>query len=325
MPRYSPSRTLFSSVNKKLWDIPWAEAHNLFRDVQADLIAEAQEKIDIAYEEEIRELEQKWTDSHEAPYEGNFTDSTPKPSVSITQGDLEKAIAERIRTEFIEKYKLILHMDWMMPQIITYLGNLPKTLNDEGKVCGFEFRKNFKTDAEKGLYRFLMINERSSYLKLQYKAPAKQYCALVPLILYAQRLVDQTPYTAWSKDTLKLVVNSDLCDAMLCEVPEITKNELLAIRTSGLTTATGTLKNPLTTHMLYGKEQAASIIGDLPKLAKVMLTQIWCAHPSNRTRYMVLSPNNWDRMPNELVTTEVVIEDHKSPSKAKLVDLNDDF
>ena len=306
MPRYSPSRTIFSSTSKKLWDIPWEEAHHLFKSIQADLLAEKQQQIDDAYEKEIAELERAYADSHEAPYEGNFSDSTPKPPAMINQAELEKRISERIRAEFIEKYKLVLHIDWLMPQIITFIGNLPKYKDEDGKYCGLQFRnKNFKTDAEKGLYRFLMVNERSSYLKLQYKAPHKQYCALVPLILYSHKLVDQTPYSSWSRDTLRFVVNSDLCDAMLAEIPPISKDELLRIRASGLVTTTGKPKNPVTTHMLYGREQALSTIGDLPKLAKVMLTQIWCAHPENRTRYMVLSFNNWDRMPEELVKSEV--------------------
>lgn len=305
MPRYSPSRTIFSSVNKKLWDIPWAEAHLLFKQVQTDLIEAKQQKIDEEYEREIAELEQAYTDSHEAPYEGNFSDSTPKPPVTITQAVLEKELSTRLRAEFIDKYKLGLHIDWLMPQIITYIGNLPKYKNEEGKYCGKMFRdNNFKTDAEKGLYRFLMVNERSSYLKLQYKSPSKQYCSLVPLVLYAQRLVDQTPYSEWSRSTVHFVVNSDLSEAMLCEVPVITRDELIRIRMEGLVTSTGVAKNPSTTHMLYGKGQAASVIGDMPKLAKVMMTQIWCAHPANRTKYMVLNPKNWDKVPPELIEND---------------------
>lgn len=324
MPRYSPARTTFSSINKKLWDIPWAEAHHLFRSVQTDLIEEKQRKIDEEYELEIAELERRWTDSHEAPYEGNFSDSTPKPGVTIKQAELEKAISGRIRTEFIAKYRLDLYVDWMMPQIITYIGNLPKFKDEEGKYCGLQFRNNnFKTDAQKGLYRFLMINERSEYLKSQYKYPNKQYCALVPLILYAHKLVDQTPYAAWSRETLPLVVNSELADAMLCTIPSVTKDELIEIRRVGLLDAGGRPKSPISTHMLYGNDQKASVIGDLPKQAKVMLTQIWCAHPDNRTKYMVLNPKNWDKMPPLLIEPDPSADpfiDTKGSAKLAILD-----
>ena len=325
MPRYSPARTIFSSTNKKLWDLPWEKVHEIYVNARADIVAKKQEKIDSRYQEEIEQLEREYVDSHEAPYEGNFSDSLPKPPVVVTLQEVEDRTSKAIREEFIEFWKLHLHVDWLMPQIITYLGNLPKYLGEEGKYCGLQFRnKNFKTDAEKGLYRFLMVNERSSYLKSMYKAPNKQYCPLVPLILYAHRLKDQTPYSAWSRDTLAFVVNTDLSQAMLCTVPNVTRDELIHIRKVGLMTASGEAKNPLSTHQLYGKEQAASVIGDLPKHAKVMLTQIWCAHPENRTRYMVLNPKNWDKMPPELIASDVVTSNVVAKD-TKTIDLNDNF
>lgn len=305
MPRYSPARTIFSSVNKELWDTPWEECHYIYSAVRADMVAEKQEEIDEEYKREIAQMEQDYTDSHEAPYEGNFTDSVSKRSVVIPLAELEAKISGRIRTEFIEKYKLILHMDWLMPQIITWLGRLPKYKNENGLYSGLQFRSNFKTDAEKGLYRFLMVNERSSYLKYQYKDPSRQYCALVPLILYAHRLIDGTPYSAWDKADLMYVVNTELYEAMVCEVPSVTRDELIKIREEGTKEASGKAKNPVTCHMLFGNYQKLSEIGNMPKLAKVMMTQIWCAHPHNRSRYMVLNPKNWDKMPPQLIESDV--------------------
>lgn len=320
MPRYSPGKIVHSVARKKLWDINWAEAHDIFREVQENLVAEKQAIIDEKYRLEIAELEQEYAETHEAPYEGNFSDQIAKKEVRITADELEKAMSTNLRAGFIEKHKLVYHIDWLMPQIITYLGNLPTFKDEEGKLCGLQFRNNnFKTPSEKGLYRFLMVNERSSYLKTQYKAPYKEYCALVPLILYAQRLVNRIPYSAWSKETLRFIVNSDLCDAMLCEVPSVTRDELINIRSAGLATASGQVKSPVSTHMLFGKEQAASVIGDLPKLSKVMLTQIWCAHPDNRSRYMVLNPKNWDTIPPPLIETEVT-KPTTEPTKLALFD-----
>jgi hypothetical protein len=323
MPNYSKARTLFSSVNKKLWDIPWEECHHIYSSVREDMVAEKQQEIDDKYEEEIARMEQEYTNSHEAPYEGNFSDQLPKPPVVIPLAELEAKISTRLRTEFIEKYKLILHMDWVMPQIVTYIGGLTKYKNDNGLYSGMQFRSNFKTDAEKGLYRFLMVNERSSYLKLQYKDPSRQYCALVPLILYAHRLVDGTAYSAWDRAELMYVVNTELYDAMVCTVPSVTREELIKIREEGTKEASGKAKNPLTCHMLFGSYQKLSEIGDMPKLAKVMMTQIWCAHPANRSRYMVLNPKNWDKMPPVLVDTEVAAK--PDPSQDVRMAVLDDF
>jgi len=46
-------------------------------------------------------------------------------------------------------------------------------------------------------------------------------------------------------------------------------------------------------------------LGTVPKLVTTMLTQIWVAHPSLRTEYMILDPNNWDKMPEPLVGSEI--------------------
>jgi hypothetical protein len=51
----------------------------------------------------------------------------------------------------------------------------------------------------------------------------------------------------------------------------------------------------------------------IPALAGTMLCQIWVAHPSLRTEYMVLDPYNWDRMPPSLIATEIFAQ--KEPIK----------
>jgi hypothetical protein len=118
------------------------------------------------------------------------------------------------------------------------------------------------------------------------------------------------PYNAWNREELKYIVNPELCKAMLYE-PETTfsKDELLQLRDQGLTWKSGpnvgTLRNPLYTHTLYGLKDTAFV--DVPDLAQVMLTQIWCAHPDNRTKYMVLDPLNWDRIPPSLINPAIFV------------------
>jgi hypothetical protein len=43
----------------------------------------------------------------------------------------------------------------------------------------------------------------------------------------------------------------------------------------------------------------------VPELAQTMIAQIWCAHPSNRTKYMVLDPKNWDAIPAPLISSDI--------------------
>lgn len=309
MPNYSTKpKTIFSSANKKLSDIPWGELRSIYNTVGDDILANKQVEAEAQYAREIARMEQEWTDSHEAPYEGNFTDSYPMPPVVMAKKEMYKEFMDVYKENFASKYGLPAIADWFMPQLISYLGNMRTYKNDNGLLSGLKFRNNnFISDMDKGIYRFLLINERSTYLKTQYKSPSKQYCNLVPLVLYAHKLAHGTPYSAWDKEELHYVVNGDLCDAMLCTLPDLTVDEILEQRTLGLTTpGTGVQKNILSTHQLYGPQLKTGPLKDVPSLARIMMTQIWCAHPSIRTRYMVLDPTNWDKMPPALLSEEVL-------------------
>lgn len=309
MPNYSKAKTIFSSKTKKIGDIPWAEGRSLYLNVLQDLKQSEEARLEEIYQEKIAEAESDYYNTHEeGSYEGNFSDSISRPKAVVSNALVDATFSKQYKDAFIDKYGLMYHTDWFLPQIITYLGNMPTYKNENGKLSGLKFRnQNFQSDMDKGIYRFLMVNERSSYLKLQYKAPAKQYCALVPYILYAHKLMHQTPYSAWDKNEIGYIVNSDLAKAMMYDCPEFTKDEILEQRHLGLTPAGGgTLKNPETTHMLYGPQLKTGIFAELPKLVRVMLAQIWCAHPVNRTRYMVLDSNNWERMPAALINTQVI-------------------
>jgi len=65
----------------------------------------------------------------------------------------------------------------------------------------------------------------------------------------------------------------------------------------------GTTQNPTSAWCLRGMQ--GTEFAKLPKLVGTMLTQIWVAHPSLRTEYMVLNPNDWDLMPPPLVSTDI--------------------
>jgi hypothetical protein len=208
---------------------------------------------------------------------------------------------------------------------VTTLGGLGYVGHDEEEwqrqyaVSGLEFVKaHFKTPYMMGLYRFLMLDTRGSYLTKQYKGDARNYSALVPLIMSAFKRYHNIPYSAWKKDELKWVVNPELCKAMMYEQPAPTeigmsrgfsKDELLQLRDQGLTWKSGpnvgTLRNALYTHTLYGMQ--GTVFEEVPDLAQVMLTQIWCAHPENRTKYMVLVPDAWDNIPVSLIAPTMFI------------------
>lgn len=285
------------------------------------------------YDAYIAQLEEQWNATHEAPYEGNFSDAHPYIQHPDVPKARRKAGNAAIVQEFIPLYKLDTIMQtWVMPQIISWIArskiNWSEVLDESGKISAVKVLPKIfdpHNDWDMGLYRFLMLDQRSSYLKTQYKGEAKPFCSLVPLILYAFKLHDGVAYSRWSRETLHYVVNESLCEAMLCTVPEgITREDILAAREQGLIYKTGakagTSRDPVTTYKLY--DTHGSPIHDLPDLAKTMLAQIWCAHPKNRTRYMVLDPRNWDLLPPPLVSDDIFAHtagDVWVPSTAKNV------
>lgn len=310
MPNWSPTRKVFSSINKDIKALPFQEVRELYNAAEEELLESIQADLDYRYDETIAKMYDDYSRENEAPYEGNFSDQFSRPIAKASVHDLARLTTERIKSEFIEKYGIPNHIDWIMPQIVTLLGSMRTSVGEDGLISGKRFRQdNFDTDWLKGIYRFIMINTKSTYLKLQYKAPAKSYGSLVPLILYAQRLTKGTLYSRWSPDELTSVVHSDLAEAMTYEVPEISDELLIQFRNEGLTTKSGAtagqMKSAVSTHKLTGiKDQAWN---EIPNLVQVMLTQIWMAHPSNRTKYMVLDPRDWDIMPPSLVSDNVLI------------------
>ncbi len=323
MPNYSPARKVFSSVSKKIEDIPFQECFEAYQNAKNETTADLQADIDAEYEDEIRQLEDDYSATHEAPYEGNFSDEVPKRRVIVTPSDLAKHTTERMKVDFIAKYGIPLHIDWILPQALTLIGNMPVVRNEEGLISGTRFKyANFTTPWLKGLFVFLMINTKSVYLKLQYKAPHKQYGALVPFILYSQLLVKGTKYTEWDRDEIDQVVHSDLAEAMLYEMPAYPKEQLLKFREDGLRVKSGSekgsMKNPTSTHRLNSIESEQEW-NQVPALVQVILTQIWMAHPDNRTKYMILDINNWDRMPASLIPREVLVAPVAHTKKVKLV------
>jgi len=188
-------------------------------------------------------------------------------------------------------------------------------------ISGLDFLKaHFNTPYMMGIYRFLMLDSRGAYLTKQYTGEARSYCALVPLILSAFKRYHNIPYSAWNRSQIKWIVNPELCSAMLYEAPSV-ENEhgilntvfmpekLLELREFGLMWKSGknmgTQRNSLYTHSLSGMQNTE--FKDVPDLAQVMLTQIWCAHPENRTKYMVLCPYAWDCIPQPLISNNVFL------------------
>lgn len=205
----------------------------------------------------------------------------------------------------------------ILAHIIAYIATKTEFTYTDSKIDSKTYiRDNFVHDEwHAGLYRFLMLDPRGLIISgTQYSGEYRSYSALVPLIMSAHKVMNDIPYSRWSKDGLRVIVNPKLADAMLVEVPSFSKEELISFRNEGLIVLSGSKqgesRNPRTTHKLYGLSDP--YFSALPTLSQVMLTQIWVAHPDNRTNLMVLDPNNWDAMPEPLESSEVFKNEEES-------------
>ena len=261
-------------------------------------------------------------------YEGNLSDKYPMPKMTLEeiQHIKQRATADVV-DYFCETNGLKNSSIQLLQQLVTYIGNIrlttvdgddyyPSRVNEKGGLISGRalYNQIFATAEGKGLYYFLMYDNRSSYLETQYKGPAKNFCALVPIVLYAFKLIKGIPYSHWHRSDIRGVVNPKLADAMLWDEEEYPKPErdaILTARNEGLQIKTGAKagqpRNPVYTFKLYGK----TILTGIPDYVQVMYSQIWCAHPENRTKYMILDPSNWDTVPPALVDTETLAVDTK--------------
>lgn len=303
--------------------LPWEKADEVYR--EAALLAEEtgfdayKQKVDAKYQYLVEQATKEWEALHpeEGSNESGYTEQLMHPGYtdyvgSRSLGSIKrKAGQDAVASQFIDVYGLKVHGVAILAELITHLSRCRLKKNDNGLFSGLEFCKDhFNTPRTMGMYRILMHDARSNYLSTQYKMPAREYSALVPLILYAHKLVHKVPYSAWDPKQLQYVVNHNLCEAMLWMPDELPNTEvLLADREIGLRVKTGKDagkdRSPISTHKLYAT--AGTCYHHVPGDAQVMLSQIWVAHPNNRTKYMVLDPKLWDAVPPQLIESDVLV------------------
>jgi len=303
---------------------------------------------------EKKEAEEADFNPEAGSYEGNLSDKYPYTSLNNNDKTRikRKASAEVIE-QFVESNNLKAVALQLLPMVITFISTYKlstvsgddydprvaeacykesikttestenrSTLGSGGFISGAALYKSLfqSEDATMGLYYFLMSDARGKYLEKQYKSPAKSFSSLVPIILYAFKLVKGIPYHHWYRGHIIGMVNLDLADAMLWDDYAAIKPDdatILEARNIGLMTKSGlkagTVRDATYTFKLYG----TTAISNFPHLVQVMYSQIWVAHPVNRTKYMVLDPSNWDIMPPALVSEEILMK----PAAV----INDDF
>ena len=299
-------------INGSLDSIPWEEAYNIYENAaQQELTAYRAARTEKFYSEYQQErqrriLIQEQFNPEAGSFEGDVDLEFSEPPMStdeirrVRQHAGDAALAEH----FIKAYQLkSFGMRVVEEALVLYKNHKLNKAGEGGTICGKQYLlDNFNPQDRRalGLYRFLQFNQRSAWLGGPATKEGKRFCGLVPLILYAHKLYNNTPYSSWSRETLHYVVNSQLAEAMLCEPPAMSIERTLELRDLGLTSR-GERRSAVTTYMLYNLK--GTELDGLNALARIMVLQTWCAHPQNRTKYMVLDPKNWDAMPPPLASS----------------------
>ena len=217
-------------------------------------------------------------------------------------------VANVVVSDFCKEWS-ISSLSWFWPQALAHIGTWQLRVNEDGLYDPKSLLvDNCKTQPfNKGLYRLCMYKKRGELLKAQTSGDGPYYCSLVPVILAAFKKYHNIPYSKWATDSLNLIVEPSLYEAMN-QVVEANSGELLECRAKGLAIKSGEkaggYRPAASTYVLYGLGK--TILGELNMLGQIMYCQTWAAHPSHRNEYMVLDPNNWDKMPDPLIEEDVI-------------------
>lgn len=227
--------------------------------------------------------------------------------------DIKSKVLAAEHKTFCDEFGISSKLDWLPYQMLAYFGSWTPVKNEFDLYTGKgTVMANAKKDWEIGITLFSLGSRTNMFNKApranpQYKSPINP---LVPIILGGFKKFQNIPYNSWNKPGLTHIVDKDLCEAMLSSPPELTRTEILTLRNTALTDVTGPRagrpQNPITSAKL--NHLATTSIGNLPRLAKIMVIQTWCAHPDNRTALTITNPLDWDTPAIPLVETSVLKE-----------------
>lgn len=200
---------------------------------------------------------------------------------------------------------------WLLPQLVAWFGTWTLVYDNGTIDCLATIKHNCPDPQSRAFYTLSRI-KRSVLVSNQTRSP--DYATLTPLILMGQKRMKGVNYENWrtAKD-LSWILEPRLYSALVLEDKvlesccSLGSNRLIEIRDQGLLARTGTkagqMKPAKSTWSLTGIQDTE--LGSLPKITQTILTQCWLAHPESRTPYMILDLENWDNMPQPLLTNDI--------------------
>lgn len=214
---------------------------------------------------------------------------------------------------------------WILDQAIAHLQNaFPPVKSKNSSDLGSEKYSILETfkDLDKDPFTYAIVQifksdiKRSILVKYQNRDP--RYSALVPLVLASYKKFRNIKYSDWERSELKWVLPTNL-------------KELIAVSEEEYLEALGdTNLEELRNDFCAGKtpEQMSPNIGrycdtpfkGFPKYLGLTEMQLWVAAPSLRHEYMILNYKDLDKMPEPLVKSSVLTEDHDTALSALMIE-----
>lgn len=259
---------------------------------------------------------------------GEFDADHVQLTPTIVQQCRQEAKAAAVESWAI-KNMISQKLSWLPHQLLAYFGTWTVAKDESGKYSApLTWDANTR---QRGDYyalgsALLATSARTNFFKdapkgnQQYKSVINP---MVPIILAGLKKYQGIKYSDWSLEGLETLLDPDLAKLVGVTVPEITHSDLIALRNTALTDRSGPREgipnNPATCTKL--NHLADTALGHLPKLAKYMVLQTWACHPSNRNEYMILDPNNWDAIPEPLISKDIFLHQTSKPVVTRAVGL----
>lgn len=287
----------------KLTTLPFDKYFQEYTQKLATLVPEMERQVNLAHKQKHVKLLQAINPSIS-------TADVEVDPITLSSKDMDAirlAAREETHTEFCKEFEIPSHIVGIAHQLLMHFGNWVPVKAGDLYSGDATVRKNATTDFEKGICMFAT----GSKVKMFSGAPRTvvQYKSvigpLVPIVLAGFKKAQNIPYSQWDRNSLEYVVDKDLLAAMLCDPKPLSTKEALEYRSMAITDATGKSYAPNSCAKL--NRLGETPLGDLPKLARYMSIQTWCAHPANRTEYMILDPKSWDNMPVPLVADSLLM------------------
>lgn len=246
-----------------------------------------------------------------------------KKAAKVTSLDpkVEQEILVKARTSAVSEFALdnsiSSKLSWLPHQLMAYFGTW-KVVKDDNGVYLPEATYHANTRDIKDYFglgsAILAKGDRTLFFKnapkgnQQYKSCINP---LVPIILAGFKRYQNIDYMGWKQSELLHLLDKDTLTLVGVSYPaNISDADVLRIRTASVTDNTGPragiMNNTASCIKLNGIGETP--LADLPKLAKYIILQTWCAHPENRDKYAILNLDNWDEPARDLVTAEVLVK-----------------